>query len=329
MLRYVLNRLILFIPTLFVVSLTVFFVIQLPPGDYVTSIIVQLEQSGEDVDQALLTSLRKRYGLDEPMYVRYFRWIKNIVLKGNFGYSLAYRRPVGELIWERLLWTFIISLGSIIIIWLIAFPVGVYSATHQYSLLDYVFTFFGFVGRGVPNFMIALILMWLGFAWLGWDIGGLFSQELRDAPWGVKKFVDLLKHIWVPLVVLSMSGTAGLIRTMRANLLDELHKPYVISARARGLSERKVIWKYPVRVALIPFISSVGQTLPRLISGATIISVVLSLPTTGPLMLRALLSQDMYLAGSFLLLLSTLTITGTFVSDILLAWVDPRIRMGK
>jgi peptide/nickel transport system permease protein len=329
MLNYFARRLLLYVPTLIVVSLTVFLVIQLPPGDYVSMLILQLEESGEMVDETLRLALEKRYGFDQPIYVRYVRWIGNIVLRGNFGYSLAFKRPVGELIWERLLWTVVISLVTTLFIWMIAFPVGVYSATHQYSALDYLFTFLGFVGRGIPSFMIALILMWFGFAWLGWDIGGLFSQEFRGAPMSFAKFVDLLKHIWVPLVVLGTGGTAGLIRTMRANMLDELHKPYVITARAKGLKESRVIRKYPVRVAMIPFISSVGQTLPRLISGATIVSVVLALPTTGPLLLHSLLSQDMYLAGSFLLMLSVLTITGTLISDLLLAWVDPRIRMGE
>jgi peptide/nickel transport system permease protein len=226
------------------------------------------------------------------------------------------------------MWTVIISVSTLLLTWIIAFPIAIYSATHQYSIGDYVFTFAGFVGRGIPNFMIALILMWMGYQLFDFDIGGLFSEEFRRAPWSWAKFVDLLQHLWVPLVVLGTSGTAGLIRITRANLLDELRKPYVITARSKGLTERQVIWKYPVRVALNPFISSVGYVLPGLISGATIISVVLSLPTTGPLLLSALLSQDMYLAGSFLLMLSTLTVLGTLISDILLGWVDPRIRLG-
>jgi peptide/nickel transport system permease protein len=328
MLKFILRRVLLFIPTLLSISLVTFLLIQLPPGDYLTTIIFQLEESGEEVDEALLAALRKRYGLDQPIYVQYLRWIGNILLRGDFGYSMAHNRPVAELIWERLMWTLVISFSTLVLTWVIAFPIAIYSATHQYSVGDYLFTFVGFVGRGIPNFMIALILMWIGFSVFGFGIGGLFSEDFRRAPWTWAKFIDLLQHLWVPLVVLGTGGTAGLIRITRANLLDELRRPYVITARAKGLAERRVIWKYPVRVALNPFISSVGYVLPGLISGSTIISVVLSLPTTGPLLLSALLSQDMYLAGSFLMMLSTLTVLGTLLSDILLAWVDPRIRLG-
>jgi len=328
MLKFILRRILLFVPTLIAISMVTFLLIQLPPGDYLNTIILQLEESGDDVDEALLVALRQRYGLDQPMAVQYVKWITSILLYGDFGYSMAHNRPVGELIWERLLWTVVISFSTLIVTWVIAFPVGVYSATHQYSVGDYLFTFLGFVGRGIPNFMIALILMWLGYSLFNFGIGGLFSEEFRRAPWSVAKFIDLLQHLWVPLVVLGTGGTAGLIRITRANLLDELRKPYVTTARAKGLTERRAIWKYPVRVALNPFVSSVGYVLPGLISGSTIISVVLSLPTTGPLLLSALLSQDMYLAGSFLLMLSTLTVVGTLLSDILLAWVDPRIRFG-
>ena len=327
MLKFILRRVLLFIPTLLAISIVTFVLIQLPPGDYLSTIIFQLEESGEEVDEALLAALRNRYGLDRPMAVQYLRWIGNILLHGDFGYSMAHNRPVSELIWERLMWTLVISIGTLIVTWVIAFPVAIYSATHQYSIGYYVATFVGFVGRGIPNFMIALILMWVGFSVFGFGIGGLFSEGFRRAPWSWAKFVDLMQHLWVPLVVLGTGGTAGLIRITRANLLDELRRPYVITARAKGLAERKVVWKYPVRVALNPFISSVGYVLPGLISGSTIISVVLSLPTTGPLLLSALLSQDMYLAGSFLMMLSTLTVLGTLLSDILLAWVDPRIRL--
>jgi peptide/nickel transport system permease protein len=328
MLKFILRRVLLFIPTLLAISIVTFMLIQLPPGDYLSTIIFQLEESGEEVDEALLAALRNRYGLDQPIYVQYLRWIGSIVLRGDFGYSMAHNRPVAELIWERLMWTLVISFSTLVVTWVIAFPIAIYSATHQYSPGDYLFTFVGFVGRGIPNFMIALILMWIGFSAFGFGIGGLFSEEFRRAPWTWRKFLDLLQHLWVPLVVLGTGGTAGLIRITRANLLDELRKPYVITARAKGLTERKAVWKYPVRVALNPFISSVGYVLPGLISGSTIISVVLSLPTTGPLLLSALLSQDMYLAGSFLMMLSTLTVLGTLLSDILLAWVDPRIRLG-
>jgi len=328
MLRYILQRILLFIPTVFVISVVTFVLIQLPPGDYITVYAAQLEASGQEVSEQLLTALRGRYGLDQPFYIQYAKWIGNIVLYGDFGQSMQWNRPVADLIWERLWWTIALSIGTLIFTWIVAFPIGIYSATHQYSVADYIFTFIGFFGQGVPDFLLALVLMWLGYTWFGVEVGGLFSAAYKDAPWSMAKFADLLRHLWVPVVVLGIAGTAGLIRTMRANLLDELRKPYVVTARAKGMKERALIWKYPVRVALNPFISGLAYVLPGLVSGATIISVVLSLPTTGPMMLRALMSQDMYLAGSFLLLLSTLTVLGTLVSDILLAWVDPRIRLG-
>ena len=327
MLKFIAQRFLLFIPTLIAISIITFVLIQLPPGDYITAYALQLENSGQDVSEQVLASLRNRYGLDQPVTVQYVKWIRNIVVDGDFGQSMQWNRPVADLIWDRLWWTLVISLGTLIFTWIVAFPIGVYSATHQYSVLDYVFTFIGFFGQGVPDFLLALVLMWLGYSMFGLDIGGLFSAQFKDAAWGWGKFTDLLRHLWVPIIVLGTAGTAGLIRTMRANLLDELRKPYVVTARAKGMKEWQLIWKYPVRVALNPFISSIAYVLPGLISGATIISVVLSLPTTGPMMLRALMSQDMYLAGSFLLLLSTLTLLGTLVSDVLLAWIDPRIRL--
>ncbi len=327
MLKFIANRLLLFIPTLIAISIVTFVLIQLPPGDYVTSYLMELEQSGQEVTAELATALRQRYGLDDPMVIRFFKWIGNIVLRGDFGYSMQWNRPVGDLIWERIGWTVAISLATMLFTWLLAFPIGVYSATHQYSPLDYVFTLIGFLGQSVPNFLIALVFMWLGYKWFGLEIGGLFSEAYLEAPWSWPKFVDLLNHLWVPMVVLGTAGTAGLIRTLRANLLDEIRKPYVVTARAKGLPERRVIWKYPVRVAINPFISSTAYMLPGLISGATIVSVVAGSPTKRPMQLRALMSQDMYLAGSFLLILSSLTVLGTLVSDILLAWVDPRIRV--
>ena len=244
------------------------------------------------------------------------------------GYSFSQRKPVAELIWQRLALTVTLSLSTMLFTWIIGFAIGVYSATHQYSPGDYVSTALGFIGLGIPDFLIALVIMWVGFSQLGVNLSGLFSQEMASAPWGWAKVVDLLKHIWLPILILGMSGTAWMIRTMRANLLDELRKPYVTTARAKGLKEQRVIAKYPVRVALNPFVSTVGWALPQLISGATIVSVVLSLPTTGPLLLAALQDQDMYLAASFLMMLSILTLIGTLLSDILLAWLDPRIRYG-
>jgi peptide/nickel transport system permease protein len=242
------------------------------------------------------------------------------------GQSFDWNQPVSKLIWSRILLTFTVSVATMIFTWIVAFPIAIYSATHQYSVGDYIASFIGFVGLGVPNFLIALILLWLGFAYFGADLSGLFSEEFVDAPWSFARVLDMIKHLWVPLIVLGTSGTAGLIRTTRANLLDELRKPYVITARAKGLQERRLLLKYPLRVALNPFISGIGYVLPGLVSGATIISVVLNLPTTGPLLLRALMSQDMYLAGSFMMMLSTLTVVGTLISDIMLGWVDPRIR---
>jgi peptide/nickel transport system permease protein len=326
MLQYILQRVLWAIPTLIVISIISFAIIQLPPGDFLTAYVARLAETGEVVDQATIERLTERYGLDQPVYVQYLRWMKGILLRGDFGRSMEWDMPVAALIWERLALTVIISLCTMLFTWAVAIPIGVYSATHQYSISDYVFTFFGFVGRGMPGFLLALIIMWVAFAYFGADVGGLFSPEFKAVPWGLARVVNMLQHLWVPIIVLGIGGTAGLIRTMRANMLDELHKPYVTTARAKGLRENRLIRKYPLRVATNPFISTVGWYLPRLISGSTITAVVLNLPTTGPLLLRALLSQDMYLAGSFILILSTFTIVGTLISDILLAWADPRIR---
>jgi peptide/nickel transport system permease protein len=325
MLRYILRRLFLLIPTLVAIVVITFVLIQLPPGDYLSTYIAEMEASGTVFEDEEIEALKRRYGLGQPMPVQFTKWIWG-VFQGDFGMSFRWNKPVRELIGERLLLTFVISFSALMFTWIVALPVGIYSATRQYSAGDYIFTFVSFLGRGIPNFMIALILMWIALSYFGISAGGLFSLEYRNAPWSWAKVQDMMKHLWVPMIVLGTGGTAGLIRIMRANLLDELHKPYVVTARAKGLKERRLLWKYPVRIALNPFVSTIGWTLPRLISGATIVSVVLSLPTTGPLLLTALLSQDMYLAGSFLLFLSVLTVIGTFISDILLAWLDPRIR---
>jgi peptide/nickel transport system permease protein len=285
-----------------------------------------LESAGQLVDQALIDQLKAQYGLDQPIYVQYFKWVAGMT-RGEFGQSLTWKTPVKELIWERVGLTFALSLASLLFIWVVAFPVGIYSAIKQYSIGDYVFTFISFVGLGIPPFLLALVVMWLAFSKFGISVGGLFSVDFQDAPWSWAKVIDLLQHLWIPMVVLGLGGTAGLIRIMRANLLDELHKPYVVTSRAKGMKERKLILKHPVRVALNPFISTVGWTLPGLVSGSVIVSVVLNLPTTGPLLLRALMSQDMYLAGTIVLMLSILTVIGTLISDILLAWLDPRIRL--
>lgn len=325
MLQYIVQRLLYMVITMFAVSLVSFIIIELPPGDYLTSYAAQLAASGDSVDQAQLDSLKKRYGLDLPIYQRYFKWITDI-MQGDFGYSFTWNQPVSELIWERLGLTLVVTFSALIFTWIMGFLIGVYSAVRQYSFGDYLFTTFSFVGLGIPDFLLALVLMWIGFRYFGSNVGGLFSREFQTEPWSWLKFVDMLGHLWVPLIVLGVGGTAGMIRIMRANLLDELRKPYVETARARGVSERKLLLKYPVRIALNPFISTAGWALPGLINGATIISVVLSLPTAGPLLLNALLSQDMYLAASFIFLLSALTVIGTLISDILLAWLDPRIR---
>lgn len=323
---YILRRLLYMIPTVIIISMISFAIIQLPPGDYLTSLIAQLASSGESMNSAQVAALRERYGLDQPLFVQYWKWISNIVLHGDFGMSFEWNRPVSTMIWERLGLTFLVSFVTLLFVWAIALPIGIYSAVRQYSLGDYVFTFFGFVGLAVPNFLLALLLMYVSFAFFGQSVGGLFSPDYVDAPWSWAKVVDLVGHLWIPVIVIGTSSMAALIRVMRANLLDELYKPYVVTARAKGLPEWRLILTYPVRVALNPFISTIGWILPSLVSGAVIVSVVLSLPTTGPMLLQSLLSQDMYLAGSIILLLSVLTVIGTLISDILLAWLDPRVR---
>jgi peptide/nickel transport system permease protein len=326
MISFIVRRGLFAIPTLIFISFISFVIIQLPPGDYVTAYAAQLRQAGEYISAAQEANMRTQMGLNDPLLVQYWRWISNIVFRGDFGYSLEWNAPVSTLIWDRLALTLAISSLSLVLTWIIAIPVGVYSATRQYSILDHLFTVFGFLGKGMPDFLLALILMWISFVYLQIDVGGLFSPQYQTAPWSADKVLNLLSHLWIPLVVLATGGAAGLIRVMRANMLDELGKPYVETAYAQGLSERQVVWNYPVRVALNPFISTVGWALPALFSGDVITAVVLNLPTTGPLLLKALQMQDMYLAGSFILILSVFTVIGTLISDILLAWFDPRIR---
>jgi peptide/nickel transport system permease protein len=282
---------------------------------------------GEEMSEAQLQQLRDAYGLGQPIYVQYAKWMWNM-FHGDFGRSMEWGVPVENLIGESMGLTLVLSVSTLLFTWLLAIPIGVYSATHQYSPGDYLATFVGFVGLGVPSFMIALVLMWVAYSTFGMDVSGLFSDAYKNAPWSLGKIADLLQHIWLPVLILGLSGTASLIRTMRANTLDELHKPYVMTAQAKGLKKNRLVWRYPVRVALNPFVSNAGLQLPDLISGGTIVGVVLSLPTAGPLLLRALQSQDMYLAGAFVLLLSVLTVVGTLISDIMLAWLDPRIRQG-
>lgn len=327
MIGYILRRIGIMIPTLFVISIISFVVIQLPPGDFLSSYVAQLRTTGEQVDATQLENLKEQYGLGQPVYVQYFKWISGILLRGDWGQSMEWQLPVKELIWERMGLTVALSLIALLVSWFIAIPLGVFSATHQYSILDYLLTLISFIGIGTPGFVLALLVMWFAMSQFGLNVGGLFSEKYMTAPWSWGRLLDMIQHIWIPILILALNGTAGGLRTTRANLLDELNKPYVETARSKGITEAKVIWKYPVRVALNPFFSTVGWELANLISGATLISVVLSLQTTGPMMLRALTSQDMYLAGSFLLLLSSLTVLGTLVSDVLLAWIDPRIRL--
>ncbi len=325
MLNYIIRRVLLMIPTLVAISILIFIIIQLPPGDIITSRLQELQAEGQDISEEQIEALRARYNLNDPLHIQYFKWIGGILV-GNMGYSVMYGQSVNNLIWERLGFTLLITFSATLLTWLIAFPVGVYSALRQYSFLDYAATLMAFVGLATPNFLLALVLMYLGYEWFGIAVGGLFSPEYASAAWSMGKLGDLLAHLWIPAVVIGMGGTAGMVRIMRANLLDELGKPYVTTALAKGLHPIRLVIKYPLRIAINPFISTVGWMLPHLISGAAIIAVVLSLPTTGPLLLDSLKNQDMYLAGSFLLMLSALTVIGTLLSDILLAITDPRIR---
>ena len=329
MAAYVVRRLLYMVVTMLAISVLVFAVIQLPPGDFITTIINALEARGVALGPDDVRRLEAHYGLDRPVYEQYFVWIRNIVLYGDFGVSFEWGRPVSELIWSRLSFTILLSLAAMAFTWSVAFAIGVYTAVRQYSVGDYFFTFLGFLGLAIPNFVLALVLMYVSFRYFGQSVGGLFSPEYVSAPWSWGRVMDLLAHIWIPIVIIGTAGTASLIRIMRANLLDELRRPYTVTARAKGVPERKALLKYPVRLALNPFVSTVGWMLPATISGETIISVVLSLPTTGPLLLRAMQVQDMYLAGSFLLILGLLTVVGTALSDLLLAWLDPRIRYEK
>ncbi|WP_020577495.1 ABC transporter permease [Actinopolymorpha alba] len=327
MLGYIGRRILLMIPMIFAISIVSFVIIQLPPGDYLTTVVAQLSAQGDVVDQAQLAALKAQYGLDQPMIVQYWTWISRIVMDGDFGQSFIWNKPVSELLAGKVPLSAMLTISALLVTWVVAFPIGVYSAVRQYSVGDYVATTIGFLGIAIPEFLIALILMWVSLTYFGQSVGGLLSPEYRDSNWNLGKLLDLLGHLWVPILVLGAAGTAGLIRVLRANLLDELHKPYVIAARARGMRERRLTVKYPLRVALIPFFSTVGWILPGLVSGEVIVAQVLSLDTAGPLLLNALKAQDMYLAGSIVLIVSVLTVIGTLISDILLAWLDPRVRL--
>lgn len=328
MLNYIGRRLALGLFTVWAVSVLSFIIIQLPEGDFATTRLAELAAAGNSSAVYEAERLRAEYGLDQPMFVQYFSWIGQVV-QGDFGMSFDWNRPVADVIGDRLALSMVVSVAAIIFTWAVALPIGVYSAVRRYSVGDYTLTFLGFLGLAIPNFLLALILMYLGFAVFDANVGGLFSPEYENAPWSIAKAWDLLKHLVIPAIVLGTAGTAQLIRIMRANLLDELKKPYVVTARAKGVSERRVVAKYPVRVALNPFASSIGFLFPQVVSGAIVVSIVLSLPTVGPLLLRALQAQDMYLAGAIVLLLGVMTVIGTLISDLVLMWLDPRIRHGR
>jgi len=325
MYTFILRRLFYMVPTIILVSIVGFIIINLPPGDYLTYRIQELERQGFTGAQEQISHLRERYGLDLPLYQRYFKWAIGF-LQGDMGESFAYSKPVTQLIGQRLALTMVLSFSTLIFTWLVAIPIGIYSATHQYSILDHIFTFFGFLGLSIPNFLFALVLLVGGLMLFGDAPTGLFSAQYQDAPWSMGKVVDLFKNLWVPVVVIGTAGTAGLIRIMRGNLLDILGQEFIQTARAKGLRETVVIYKHAVRNALHPLVMQLGMTMPRIISGAAITGIVLGLPTTGPLYLEALQNQDMYLAGSFLILLTVLLLIGNFFADIILAMLDPRIR---
>ncbi|MEQ8866291.1 MAG: ABC transporter permease [Thalassobaculum sp.] len=327
MLDYLARRLLVMIPTLIAISIITFIIIQLPPGDYLSTLIAEMESRGESVDVAKIAALRAQYGLDKPMWEQYFYWAIGF-LRGDFGYSFEYQLPVADVVGDRVMLTIVLNFGTILFIYLMAFPIGIYSATHQYSWGDYSLTLLGFIGLATPNFLLALVLLYFANVWFGTSIGGLMDPSYIDQPWTWPKVLSVLEHLWVPVIVIGTAGTAAMIRRLRANLLDELQKQYVITARAKGLSPMRALLKYPLRMALNPFIADIGNMLPQVVSGSAVVAMVLSLPPTGPMLITALQSQDMYLAGSFLMFLAALTVVGMLISDLALAWLDPRIRLG-
>jgi len=327
--NYILRRIAVLVVLLFFITIIVFVLIQLPPGDYVTVHVMELQAAGQNVQEADIIAFKQLYGLDKTLHEQYFIWMRNIFIRGDFGMSFTFYgqgKSVADLLAERVPLTAAISLLSTLFVYGMAVPIAIYSATHQYSPFDYFWTLVGFIGLATPSFLLALIIMWIAFSKFNITVIGLFSEEFVNAPWTVAKLNDFLKHVWIPVTIIGLSGTAGTIRSLRATLLDELNRQYVITARSKGLSELKLLFKYPVRVAINPTISTIGWMLPTIISGEVLVSMVMNIPTTGPLLLQALLQQDMYLAGSILLILSALTVIGTLLSDILLAWWDPRIR---
>ncbi|WP_282604796.1 ABC transporter permease [Pelagibius sp. Alg239-R121] len=327
MLGYTVRRILTMIPTLLAISFIIFVIIQLPPGDFLETEIAEMQAQGEAVDQEKIEYLRREYGLDKPFLEQYAVWVFGL-LQGDLGFSFEHQLPVNEVIGDRLWLTFIVALSTILFTYAVAFPIGIYSAVRQYSVGDYVLTFVGFLGLATPNFLLALVLLYFANLWFGTSIGGLMDPQYIDHPWTWDKVKSVLEHLWIPVIVIGTSGTAAMIRRLRANLLDELQKQYVVTARAKGLSPLKVLLKYPLRMAINPFIADIGNVLPQLISGAVLVSVVLSLETTGPMLVRALQSQDMFLAGSFLMFEAGLVVVGVFLSDLALAVLDPRIRLG-
>ena len=337
MFNYLIQRIFVMIPTLLVISFLIFVIIQLPPGDYLSNQLLELQSQGDSAAAERIAFLREQYGLDKPFMQQYGIWLGVLpgnegfsgLLQGDFGQSFEFDMPVSDVIGDKIWLSIIVSFATIIFTWVVSFPIGVYSATHQYSVGDHSLTLIGFLGLATPNFLLALVLLYFANVWFGTEIGGLMDEKYLDQPWSFDKFISVLEHLWVPVVVIGTSGTAGMIRRLRANLLDELQKQYVTTAKAKGLHDFKTLLKYPLRMSLNPFIADIGNLLPQVVSGAAIVSVVLSLPTTGPMLLQALQSQDQYLAGSFLMGLALLTVIGMFLSDLALAALDPRIRLGE
>ena len=336
MFRYLVHRVLVMVPTLFAVSVLVFVIIQLPPGDYLSNQLAELKAQGEGAALEKIEFLRQQYGFDKPLVEQYAIWVGiwpgdtgfSGLLQGSLGWSFEYGIPVTDVVGDRIWLSFVVAFSTIVFIWVVSFPIGIYSATHQYSVGDYSLTFIGFLGLATPNFLLALVLLYFANVTFGTSIGGLMDDQYIEQSWSWAKVGSVLEHLWIPVIVIGTSGTAGMIRRLRANLLDELHKQYVITGRAKGLPSLKLLIKYPLRMALNPFIADIGNLLPQVISGAAIVSMILSLPTTGPMLLQALKSQDQYLAGSFLMVLSLLTVIGIFLSDLALAALDPRIRLG-
>ena len=326
MLGYLVRRILIMIPTLIAISIVIFIIINLPPGDYFSTYIAELQSQGEKANLAKIAFLRAQYGFDRPLWEQYLFWAGGL-LHGDMGFSFLYDLPVNKVVGDRLMLTFVVSFTTILFTYVVAFPIGVYSATHQYSMADYLLTFLGFLGLATPSFLFALVLIYLAHVYLGISVGGLMDPVYLDKPWSWPKVLSVFAHLWIPVIVIGTAGTAGMIRRLRANLLDELQKQYVVTARAKGMHPLKILFKYPLRLSLNPFISDIGSLLPHVISGAAVVSIVMSLPTTGPMLLDALRSQDMFLAGSFLMFMAFLTVIGVFVSDLALAALDPRIRL--